>query len=78
MDAVQEGIYQILREKFSSDPSSEMPLAALGVDSLGMAELTVDLEKQFGIRVDEDILGTETVGELVDYVRSKQGKVSGS
>jgi acyl carrier protein len=39
-----------------------------------MAELTVDLEKQFGIKVDEDILGTETVGDLIAYVRSKQQK----
>lgn len=74
MDAVDEGIFKILREKFNMEPKPEMSLAALGVDSLGMAELTVDLEKQFGIKVDEDILGTETVGELVAYVRSKQQK----
>lgn len=72
MDAVDEGILQILRDKFSLEPKLEMSLAALGVDSLGMAELTVDLEKQFGIKVDEDILGVETVGELVQYVRSKR------
>ena len=39
-----------------------------------MAELTVDLEKQFGIKVDEDILGTETVGELIAYVQAKRAK----
>jgi acyl carrier protein len=74
MDAVDELIFKILREKFSMEPKPDMSLAALGVDSLGMAELTVDLEKQFGIKVDEDILGTETVGELIAYVRSKQQK----
>lgn len=74
MDAVHEGIFNILRDKFSMEPKLDMSLAALGVDSLGMAELTVDLEKQFGIKVDEDILGTETVGELIEYVRSKQTK----
>lgn len=72
MDAVDEGILQILRDKFSLEPRLDMSLAALGVDSLGMAELTVDLEKQFGIKVDEDILGVETVGELVQYVHSKR------
>lgn len=72
MDAVDDRIFNILREKFSMESTKDTPLAALGVDSLGMAELTVDLEKQFSIKVDEDILGIETVGELIAYVRSKQ------
>jgi acyl carrier protein len=39
-----------------------------------MAELTFELEKQFRIQVDDEVLEVETVGELVNYVRSKVPK----
>ncbi len=47
-------------------------LALIGVDSVGMAELTFDIEKQFSIQVDDTVLDVETVAELVDYVRLRQ------
>ncbi len=42
-----------------------------------MAELTFDLEKQFSIQVDDGVLDIETVGELVDYVKSRQSENGG-
>jgi acyl carrier protein len=38
-----------------------------------MAELTVEIEKEFGIRMSDDIFGVETVGELAAYIRERQG-----
>jgi|LakMenE01Jun11ns_1017448.scaffolds.fasta_scaffold7921098_1 acyl carrier protein len=76
MDAIEERIYKILREKFNAEPERSMHLTALGIDSIGMAELTFDLEKAFSIRVDEDILSIESVGELIEYIRVKQSAVS--
>lgn len=72
MDAIEERIYTILREKFNAEPERAMLLTALGIDSIGMAELTFDLEKAFSIRVDEEILSIESVGELIEYIRAKQ------
>jgi len=37
-----------------------------------MAEFSTELEARFGIRVEEDVLGVETMCDLVDYVRSKK------
>jgi acyl carrier protein len=76
MDAIEERIYKILREKFNAEPERSMQLTALGIDSIGMAELTFDIEKAFSIRVDEDILSIESVGELIEYIRVKQAAVS--
>ena len=42
------------------------------VDSVGMAELTFDIEKEFKIHVDDGVLEIDTVQDLVDYIREKQ------
>ncbi len=43
----------------------------LGVDSVSMAELTFDLEKMYGITVD-DMMSVDTVENLLDYIRQRQ------
>jgi len=38
-----------------------------------MAELSSELEKRFGVRVDEDVLGVETVANLpTTFVQAEQ------
>ncbi len=71
MDTINAEILRALRAKFGGNPQAGDSLAGLGVDSLGMAELSYELEKRFGVRVGEDVLGVETVDELVEYIRSK-------
>ena len=46
-------------------------LAMLGVDSVSMAELTFDIEKMYGITVDE-MMSVDTVEDLIDYIRKRQ------
>lgn len=72
MDALEQQVLQFMQQKFGGDPKRDLSLSSLGVDSLGMAELTLELEKAFSIRVDEGILDVETVGEMIDYVRQRQ------
>lgn len=44
-------------------------IADLGVDSLDMIEIVMDIEKEFGLKVkDEEIPEIKTVGDLVDKV----------
>lgn len=68
---ITAAIRQGLREKFGGDPQSDDSLAAAGIDSLGMAEFSLEIEKRFGVRVDEDILNVETVADLTDYIYAK-------
>lgn len=72
MDVLEQTLLDQLEEKFGVRPQLSDSLALLGVDSIGMAELTVDIEKQFGIRVDDEVLSVETVQNLVDYIRARQ------
>ncbi len=58
-------------------PRDEITLEAsftedLEVDSLGVVELLMALEDEFGVRIaDEEAEGLTTVGEAVDLVESK-------
>ena len=72
MESIEEKLRDMLAAKLGVRPELTDGLAYIGVDSVGMAELTVDIEKEFGILVGEDIVHTETVQELVDYVRARQ------
>lgn len=71
MTAVEMEIAQALREELGKDVQATDSLGSLGVDSLRMAQLATELEKRFGIRVDEELLDVETVEELTEYVRSR-------
>ena len=72
MDAIEQQVIENLKRICGGSPTPQDSLALLGIDSVGMAELTFDLEKQFSIQVDDGVLDIETVGELVDYVKSRQ------
>ena len=47
-------------------------LAMIGIDSVAMAELTFELEKRCGTKIDDAILDVETVGQLVDYLHARK------
>lgn len=72
MDAVETQLLQFLKDKFGGNPTLDLDLVALGVDSLGMAELTLDLERAFSVHVDDGILDVVTISELADYIRGRQ------
>ena len=71
MESIEDKLLASLTEKFGGQPELSDGLAYIGVDSVGMAELTVEIEKDFGIRVSDDIVGVDTVQELADYIRDR-------
>ena len=72
MESIEEKLLSKLASKFGSQPELDDELAFIGVDSVGMAELTIELENDFGIQIADDIVYVSTVRELVDYVRQQQ------
>ncbi len=72
MDTIEEQLKAKLAQKFGGDPQSSDSLALLGVDSIGMAELTLEQENDFGISVDENVVDVDSVAELAVYIRSRQ------
>lgn len=72
MHSIEENLVHRLSEKFGERPELSDSLVMLGVDSVGMAELTFEIEQVFKIKVDDALLEVETVQELADYIRDRQ------
>ncbi|PGH40267.1 MAG: acyl carrier protein [Candidatus Nephrothrix sp. EaCA] len=76
MQDVNAEIVSLLKEKLgvpesvlTSDASLEKDL---GIDSLDYAEIIMELEQQFNIRIpDKDIRKIETIGQAAEYVKMK-------
>lgn len=49
-------------------------ISDLGIDSLGMLEIIGGMEREFKIRIpDDQLVGIQTVGQLVDLVQKRMG-----
>ncbi len=76
MSDIQKTITQILVEKIGIAPT-EATLDAnfikdLGIDSLDYAEIVMEFEQTFDIRIpDSDAEHLQTVGQAVDYITKK-------
>ena len=76
MQDVQKKIASILIEKFGIPASEITPDASfvkdLGIDSLDYAELVMEFEQVFDIKIpDDDAEKMQTIGDAVNYLQSK-------
>jgi acyl carrier protein len=74
MSEIQEKLLQLLERKFRQRPAPDESFAAIGVDSLAMAELVVEIEQMFAVETDDRILEVDTVDELAAYVQQLRGE----
>ena len=73
MNDITLKIYQFIVDKLGVERSAIKNSASfyndLNVDSLDFCELIVDVEKEFGIQIPDDVFDKlKTVGSLVSYV----------
>ncbi len=75
MSEVASKVIEVIAERLSKDPESVTEasnvIADLGADSLDIAEIMMDLEDAFGIKVEEDTEGLNTIGDIVKYIEGK-------
>ena len=71
VDKIETELLQKIANMFGGQPRLADSLMMVGVDSVGMAELTFDIEKHFGIRVDDTVLDVDTVQDLANYIRQR-------
>ena len=76
-EEILEQVKSALSEKLGIDESEITEDASfeedLGADSLDLVEVVMDLEDQFGLKIqDEDARGLTTVGKAIDYVIAHQ------
>lgn len=79
MQDVQKRITAILIEKLGIPQSEITPDASfvrdLGIDSLDYAELVMEFEQAFDIKIpDDDAEKMQTIGQAVSYIQSKISK----
>ena len=66
-----EHLSQMLVKNYKLDPARltpDEPLEALGIDSLGMAELLFFIEDEFNVKLPSDASPPATLGDAVRYV----------
>lgn len=76
MQEIQQKITSILTEKLGIAESEITPDANfvkdLGIDSLDYAELVMDFEQTFDIKIpDDDADKMQTIGQAVKYIEAK-------
>ena len=68
-------VIEIVSDKYRAEVKAEDRLMDdFGFDSLDLVELTMGLEKQFGIQIsDADIAKFEAVNDIIEHIRQKKG-----
>jgi acyl carrier protein len=79
MQDVQKRVRTILTEKLGIPESEITPDASfvkdLGIDSLDYAELVMEFEQSFDIKIpDDDAEKMQTIGQAVSYIQGKLSK----
>ena len=79
MGEIQEQITNILVEKLGLASTEVTPKANfvkdLGIDSLDYAELVMEFEQNFDIKIpDDDAEKLQTIEDAVNYISEKMGK----
>jgi acyl carrier protein len=75
-DNAEAKVKEIIINELGVDPEKVTPEASfvedLGADSLDTVELVMAFEEEFGIEIpDEDAEKLQTVGDAINYLRSK-------
>jgi len=75
---IRNKVIDIIADRLSKDKATitdaSNVIADLGADSLDIAEIMMDLEDAFGVKLEED-QELKTIGDIVTYI---EGKVAAS
>ena len=74
MSHVEDYLSQLIFSKTGVRPRLADTLDVMKIDSLAMAELTAEIEKELDIRIDEEVLEVQNFQELVSYVERKSSQ----
>ncbi len=84
MSTTFDRLRTMLINDYPSTPETltlDTPLEALGIDSLGLAELLFNVEDEFGITLPAQPVPLPTVGDVVAYIDAliiEQGRTAAS
>jgi acyl carrier protein len=78
MSQIENELRKLIKAKTGVEPQLDDTLDVMKIDSLAMAELTVEIEKIFDISIGEDILDVEDFRSLIAYVERKVPRCAGT
>lgn len=74
MSEIRNKVIDIIADRLSKDKATitdaSNVIADLGADSLDIAEIMMDLEDAFGVKLEED-QDLKTIGDIVKYIEAK-------
>ncbi len=77
MSDIRNKVIDILADRLSRDKATITEasniVADLGADSLDIAEIMMDLEDAFGVKLEED-QDLKTIGDVIKYLEGKVAK----
>lgn len=77
MSDIRNKVIDIIADRLSRDKATITEasniVADLGADSLDIAEIMMDLEDAFGVKLEED-QDLKTIGDIVKYIEGKVAK----
>lgn len=76
MSDIRNKVIDIIAERLSSKDKDSITdesnvIADLGADSLDIAEIMMDLEDVFGVKLEEDNDSLKTIGDIVAFIEGK-------
>lgn len=74
MDETTQRVLDIINDKVPETVQPDSDFSALGLDSLAMAEIVSQVEHDFGITADYEILEVNNIRELVDYINDQRNR----
>lgn len=69
VESVEAKLIHLLSQKYGHQPDMNECLALLCLDSVGMAELSFEIEQQFNVKIDDHFHDLDTVQDLANYIR---------
>lgn len=80
MSEIRNKVIDIIADRLSKDKATitdaSNVIADLGADSLDIAEIMMDLEDAFGVKLEED-QELKTIGDIVTYIEAKVAASNG-
>ncbi|MFW5858477.1 MAG: acyl carrier protein [Planctomycetota bacterium] len=82
MSDIADKVIDIIAERLDKEKDAVKPesnvIADLGADSLDIAEIMMDLEDAFGVKLEDDNAeGPQTVGDIIKFIEQKVAESNG-
>lgn len=77
-NSIEQRLMALIQKRFGKIPELHESFSVLGIDSLAMAEFSLEVEREFDLRLDDSVLDVNSIGEFLEHLKSTLAKKSGT